>query len=61
GVALVLRQSRREARDPLLQLSQFGGAAGHLAPGGVARLAFCLQYEGRQGLIQKTAKSCPTA
>jgi hypothetical protein len=43
GVALVLRQSRREARDPLLQLSQFGGAAGHLAPGGVARLAFCLQ------------------
>ncbi len=43
-MALVLRQSRREARDPLLQLSQFGSAAGHLASGGGARLAFGLQY-----------------
>lgn len=43
GMTFVLGQSRREARDPLLQLGQFGGAAGQLAPGGVARLAFGLQ------------------
>ncbi|WP_442712852.1 hypothetical protein [Xanthomonas citri] len=41
-MGVVLGQSRREARDPL-QLGQFGGAAGHFAPGSVARLAFGLQ------------------
>jgi len=42
-VAFVLCQPRREAGNALLQLGQFGGAAGHLALGGFARLAFCLQ------------------
>ncbi|CEH61450.1 hypothetical protein XACJM35_2950002 [Xanthomonas citri pv. citri] len=59
-MGVVLGHANSQARDPFLQLSQFGGAAGHLAPGSVARLAFGLQcYLGALQLRTEQASLLP--